>query len=300
MRRTLVAPAVVALMAVVGGTGMSAASSEGHTGSKAPVVAGLTVRPGVLADAGGAVALTARVTRATECKVTVSPEISGLPATFRCHTGAIARTVTFPRDASHAAHRFTVALVAAGTHGRSSERVYVTVRGAPTPRPPSTPTTTSRPAPTTTTTSRAAPTTTTTVGPVPTTTTTTLPPATTTTTAPVDPVATLLYLSQGLISHGGADVTFTYSTSNPVGDQAGCGFYQVAYLPGGPVEGSTVTPVSGPYGPDIPCNQTDTTVVHIPAEYDADVEWRFGIFPGVDSQGVAGTPLIVSVTQAAP
>ena len=260
MKRLLVTAAVIG-MGVVGGTGAAVASSTvQHKPSKAPVVAGLRVTPDKLVHGGGQVKVSARVARATKCELSGTPKVAGLPVTFRCAGGTVARTVTLPADVSTTAHRYTVTLVAIGPHGRSHpQHASVVVAGKPKPKPVTT---------STTSTTVAAP-------PV------TSPP----TAASKTPTVLYLNATPRVLDRPGGVVTITGDTYNPIDDN--CALVQVS--------GPAVTVDSGQFGL-IACNEPITVVVTIPVEPvgTGGTIFTFALCPDVSGHG-GGLPNAAAV-----
>jgi hypothetical protein len=257
VRKPAIAAGVVAAavsFAVIPSLGSTSVAATRH-----PSISDFKLSAAALSDKGGTVVLSAKITKAKNCHITVVPRADQTTVT-PCGAGPFQWLVPIPGNLTHRTITYKVGLQVFNSSGHSGEVTKtVSVKATPTPPPPP---------PTTTTTAPKPP---------PTTTPSTTPPLSTPpTTAFVEPTVTEFYYVTangvpGGIGIAGGDVTFTYDTFNPNSNSA-CMFTS----PGAPV-------IQGPSG-NIPCNQQLTSVVDIPggALYS---NFNFTVSPGLDSQG---------------
>jgi len=86
----------------------------------APTIKSFTVSPSSVSSAGGKVTLTAKVGRAKTCTFSFTPHVGGLPATLKCSSGSVAKTIEVPANASSSTKYYTVKLSVKGSVGNVS------------------------------------------------------------------------------------------------------------------------------------------------------------------------------------
>ncbi|HTY97233.1 MAG TPA: hypothetical protein VMB91_09350, partial [Solirubrobacteraceae bacterium] len=94
-----------------------------------PSITGLTATPNPVAS-GGTVTVSASVTEATECTISASKGVAGLPVSFSCESGSVSREVVMPPNGGEAAVKYTLKLTAKGVGGVAKGKVSVTVNHA--------------------------------------------------------------------------------------------------------------------------------------------------------------------------
>lgn len=94
-----------------------------------PSVMGLTAAPNP-APSGAKVTFMASVSEATECTLSVTPAVSGLPVSFNCEAVKVGAEVVMPQNAGTKAAKYKFTLVATGPGGTGTAHVTVKVNPA--------------------------------------------------------------------------------------------------------------------------------------------------------------------------
>jgi hypothetical protein len=85
-----------------------------------PAISAFTASPATLHATGGTLTLSGKVARATSCKLSASPALSGLPVTLSCSAGTVSRAVAVPANAAAGAVTYSFTLVATGPAGSTT------------------------------------------------------------------------------------------------------------------------------------------------------------------------------------
>jgi hypothetical protein len=110
---------------------LSASPAVAAAHSTRPSVAALRSSQASLGHGGGKIVLTASgVTHATSCKFSVTPHVSGLPASISCSAGKASKTVRLPANSGVAVVTYKFKVLAVGSGGTSVPR-YTTVKVLP-------------------------------------------------------------------------------------------------------------------------------------------------------------------------
>ena len=124
---------VTILAAAIVGLSSSAAGAAPRHSAPAPVIFSFSGRPQSLPYRGGNATFVARLKFASSCTISVSPRISGLPATVGCKSQSFARKVAIPKH-SGSPLSYTFQLRVKGSGGAvTAPNVVITVGAAPPP-----------------------------------------------------------------------------------------------------------------------------------------------------------------------
>jgi hypothetical protein len=91
-----------------------------------PTVAAITTSLSSVPATGGPTTLTTSVSHATSCAFASKPALTGLPATQKCTSGAVSKTVTFPSTTSATSIGYTITLTVKGPGGSASATIPIT------------------------------------------------------------------------------------------------------------------------------------------------------------------------------
>ena len=108
---------------------LCATASAGGMGLK-PKISQFKAAPASVASGGSAV-LTATVSNATECTLSSSEAVAGLPVSFPCESGMVEREQTVPGDTGKTDVPFKLLLTASGAGGKAVAKTTVSVTPGP-------------------------------------------------------------------------------------------------------------------------------------------------------------------------
>jgi hypothetical protein len=121
-----VAAATLAALAVAGGVGVSASTSE-------PILKTFALNHSAVSSSDGVIRIRVTAAHATACVITSSPGVKGLPKVVSCKSGAALLFLSVPSNRTTATRRFHLA--ARAVHLQvSSPPTYRWLAQAPTPR----------------------------------------------------------------------------------------------------------------------------------------------------------------------
>src|SRR5206468_4216747 len=117
-----------------GGGSVTVATTVLVAAEPAPTVPSFSASPATLTYLGGPVDLEATVFDATTCKFTVTPAVSGLPATVDCTSTAASQSVALPANTTLTRKTYTFKL-AASRNGGGTTTLTQAVSVDPEPGP---------------------------------------------------------------------------------------------------------------------------------------------------------------------
>ena len=127
---------VILVAVVVGAVVLLPTAGSSWEGVAKPKISKFTASPKAVTAADGTVVLTGTVTAATNCTLSSSLPVGGLPVTTSCSSGSVSQTVVVPINSGTKKLTYKLSLTASGPGGTKAKKISLSVAaGAGQPMP---------------------------------------------------------------------------------------------------------------------------------------------------------------------